>query len=478
MPREHFERLTALDASFLALETETAHMHVGAVITLEANGLENSDGGIDIDKIRTYIDSQLHRAPRYRQKLRWVPGLRHPVWIDDDQFNIHYHVRHTALPRQGDERQLKRMAGRLFSQRLDRSRPLWEIWVVELLEGDRFALIIKAHHCMVDGVAGAELFTLLLRGTPDASIPDARPWEPRPAPSGGELLAAELTHRATGTRSLLAELRDNLTEHAQSLWDETKRVAGMLKESLTPASPTPLNPKAIGPHRRFDVTRFELADVKAVKNALGGTINDVVLAVTVGALARFFERRGIMASTLPDFRAMIPVSVRKRADGGTTGNRIAMMLAKLPIDEPDPVARFVKIHEVCEYLKHESGQADGAAKLEEVTDATVGALLSDVIKLAARQRPFNVVVTNVPGPPVPLYLLGARITEVYPLVPLYENQALGVALISYAGGLYWGLVADWQSIPDMHDLIGDLEAAFAELRTLADAATESHAASP
>jgi WS/DGAT/MGAT family acyltransferase len=469
MPREHFERLTALDASFLALETETSHMHVGAVITLEAGGLQNEDGGIDIDKIRTYIESQLHRAPRYRQKLRWVPALRHPVWVDDDAFNIHYHVRHVALPRPGDERQLKRMAGRLFSQRLDRSRPLWEIWVVELLEGDRFALITKAHHCMVDGVAGAELFTLLLRGTDDASIPEAKAWEPRPAPTGGELLTAELTHRATGTRSLLSELAENLSEHAHSLWDETKRMAGMLKESLSPASPTPLNPKAIGPHRRFDVARMDLVDVKAVKNALGGTINDVVLAVVVGALVRFFERRGIMASTIPDFRAMIPVSVRNGADGKTMGNRVAMLLAKLPLDEPDPAVRFAKIHEVCEYLKNESGQAHGAQKLEEFTDVTVGALLSDVIKLATRQRPFNVVVTNVPGPPFPLYLLGARLTEVYPLVPLYQNQALGVALISYAGGLYWGLVADWQSMPDMHDLITDLDDAFAELRTLAAA---------
>ena len=466
-----WQRLSALDASFLGIETERAHMHVGALVVLEAGPLATADGGVDFATLNRYFEAVIAKLPRYRQKLAWVPGLRHPVWVDDEDFNINYHVRHTALPRPGDERGLKRLAGRIFSHRLDRTRPLWEVWIVEGLTGGRFALISKIHHAMIDGVAGVDLMAALLRGTPDRTLPPApEPWEPAPPPSSAEMLAAELEHRARGSRTVFDRLRAAARD-PRGWWEETKDTAMGLADSLAagivPASPTPINPRKIGPHRRFDVWRVDLERVKAVKSALGAKLNDVVLATATGALARFLERRGADVRNLSDFRALVPVSIRKQGEHGSGGNRVAMMLAHLPIEVADPQLCLERVHEVMTHLKTQSRQVESTALIEELSDLTATSLVKQVLRTAGRQRAYNVVITNVPGPPFPLYLLGAPIQEVYPLVPLLENQALGIALFSYAGSLCWGIVGDWQSMPDLYEFVDDLKASFAALEAAA-----------
>ncbi len=464
------ERLSALDASFLGIESDVAHMHVGALVVFEVGPLRKGDG-IDFERIRDYVGSALAGVPRYRQRLSWVPGLGHPVWVDDDHFNIHYHLRHTSLPRPGDDRTLKRLAGRIFSQKLDRSRPLWEFWVVEGLTGDRFALIPKLHHCMIDGVAGVDFMARLLRPTDDDSPPEsAEPWEARQAPSASKLFASELGYRAGASGRAVDRTRGALQDFSGWLSgtrDKISDVSSALRAGLSPASPTPLNPRHIGPHRRFDVCRMELERVKEVKRLLGGKVNDVVLTTATAALGRFLRRRGVDVSKLDDYRALVPVNVRSELDASAGGNRVAMMLAKLPIDELDPKRRYERVIEMSTFLKTESGQASGSQLLQQIGDVTTPNLVRDVFRVAGMVRAFNIVITNIPGPPFPLYLLGAKLDSIFPLVPLFENQAVGIALFSYAGGLYWGLAADWNTVPDLHELSEDLSASFDELHALA-----------
>lgn len=464
-----WDRLSALDATFLALETPASHMHVAATLLFEAGPLRTADGGLDVERIRAHIASRLHLIPRYRQRLAWTPWYRHPVWVDDARFNLFYHVRHTSLPRPGDLRRLKRLCGRILSQKLDETKPLWEVWVVEGIEGDRFALIAKTHHCMVDGVSGMDLLTLILRPTPDAGLEATVPWVPREAPGPTRLLAHEAFRRATAPLRLLgaaaAAVRDPLGAAAGTL-GQIRASIELFGRAFSPTSATLLNP-LIGPHRRFDWLHMDLDAVKAVKARLGGTVNDVVLAIAVGALRRFLVRRGVDPHPL-HLRALVPVSVRRADQRGTLGNRVANYLADLPVGEPDPATRLAKIVATTGALKR-SGEAAANELFEEIGNWTTTAVLSEIMRLATRSRAYNVVVTNIPGPPMPLWLLGARLEEGYPMVPLFENQAVGFALFSYAGGLYWGVNADWDEIPDLHDVVDALQA---ELRVLARLAAE------
>jgi WS/DGAT/MGAT family acyltransferase len=463
-----WERLSALDASFLAIETPESHMHVAATLLFEAGPLRTADGGLDVERIRAHVASRLHLLPRYRQRLAWTPWYRHPVWVDDPRFNLFYHVRHTSLPRPGDLRRLKRLCGRILSQKLDPTKPLWEIWVVEGVEGDRFAMVAKVHHCMVDGVAGVDLLTLVLRPTPDAALEAVVPWTPRPAPGPLRLLAGETAHRA----ALPLRLLGVATAAARHPLDAVERVlrqasatVSLFARGFTPTSVTPLN-TPIGPHRRFDWLRMDLEAVKRVKTRLGGTVNDVVLALVVGALRRFLARRGVDPGGV-DLRAMVPVSVRVAAERGGVGNRVANFLADLPMRERDPAARLARIAATTERLKR-SGEAAAEEVFEQLGDWTTTALVSELMRLSTRLRAYNVVVTNVPGPPVPLWLLGARLEEAYPMAPLFDNQAVVFALFSYAGGLFWGISAEWDEVPDLHELVEAVGSELAALRRCAD----------
>jgi diacylglycerol O-acyltransferase / wax synthase len=463
----HHERLSALDATFLGIEDRCCHMHIGSVGVFEAPA-GRPGGGLDIEGIHRLVSTVLDAFPRYRQRLETISLLKHPVWVDDASFNLHYHLRHTRLPLPGDDRQLKRLAGRLMSQQLDRGKPLWESWFVEGLDGNRFAVVSKVHHCMVDGVGGVEMTTATLRADPgrDPRLAESpSPFVPRPAPSPGRLLRAELQHRLRGALGFVGAAASGLVapvRSARTLLGIIEGVGEGIATAIRPASPTPLGVD-IGPHRRFDWTSMDLADVKAVKNRLGGTINDVVLAIVAGAMRRYLGARGVAVDRL-EFRAMVPVNLRAGYDGA--GNRVGTVVARLPIDEADARRRFLRVRHEMETVKH-SHQLDVARALEDITDWTFTTLISQTARLAAVSQPFNVVVTNVPGPQFPLYFLGSRLLAAYPLVPIFRRQAVGIALFSYDGRLFWGFNADWDAVPDLHALV---EAIDAELRSLLAAA--------
>jgi diacylglycerol O-acyltransferase len=456
------DRLTSIDASFLAQEKEGSHMHIGAVMIFEGPAP-------DAEEFRDHISSRLHLVPRYRQKLSF-PRLQmgRPLWVDDPSFNVDYHVRHTALPRPGDERQLKRLAGRLVSQPLDRERPLWELWLVEGLEGGkRFAIVQKVHHCMIDGISGVDLMAILLSPDADAELEPSPPFEPRPPPGALDLLAGEVGRRVTSLVGALGRTPSALRAPAtlaERVREGVAAVSETLSAGLRPASETPIN-QPLGPHRRVDWRDLELSRVKAVKDRLGGTVNDVVLATVAGALRHFLALRRLDVDALR-IRANVPVSLRARDERGTLGNRIALFMAELPVDEPDPLRRLERVRETMARLKS-SRQAMGAEVLAAVSEWTSATLLSLAVRGAARARPYNMVVTNVPGPQIPLYMLGARMERCYPVVNLQPQQGLGVGLFSYAGTLGIGLTADPDQVPDLYVFADAMGKSFEELERLA-----------
>jgi WS/DGAT/MGAT family acyltransferase len=471
MSEPFYEPLSYLDSSFLALETRTTHMHVAAVALFEAGALRLGDGGIDIGRIRAHIGSKLQYIPRYRQRLGYVPYNRSPVWIDDDSFNFDYHVRHTSLPRPGGDAQLRNLAGRIVSQQLDRSKPLWELWVVEGLGDDRFAIIAKIHHCMIDGISGVDLTTILLNIVPTSEIEDTPAWHPRPAPNGTQLAVAEIARTARRTIDNLGSAGELVKEGKQLLDSFAHRLSAVRSslESgwLSPTARTPLNPE-IGPNRRFDWTEIPLEEVKSVKNALGGTLNDVVLATVAGAIRHFLEVERNFATTGLDFRVMAPVSVRKADHQGHLGNHVAMWLVNLPVGEPDPVKRLKAIAAETLHLKR-SDQALGASTLVDLSRGTPLPLLSLANRLVGSAvRPFNMTVTNVPGPQFPMYLLEAKMIANFPIVPLWQQHGVGIALFSYDGRLLWGIHADYDTLPDSADFIASIHHSFGLLKNAAD----------
>jgi diacylglycerol O-acyltransferase len=456
------DRLSGLDASFLSLERSGAHMHVGSVLVFEGSPPP-------YDELVAKLEQRLHLVPRYRQKLAWPPlAQSRPVWIDDPHFNARYHVRHTALPAPGGEEELKALAGRVFAQGLDRSKPLWELWMVDRVGDDAFAVISKTHHALVDGVSGVDISTVLFDLEPDPPEPDpAPPWAPRPEPSGASLVADVVAERAgtplDAARGVYAAVR----HPERAVAGGGKAVGGlasMAAAGLGGAPPSPLNVR-IGPHRRFTWVDADLVQFKAIKGALGGTVNDVVLAAVTGALRAFVIRRGRDPEGM-ELKAMVPVSVRADAERGALGNRVAAMYAPLPVYAADPVERFRIVHEAMGGLK-ESGQAVGAEVLTRLAGFAAPTVLDQAARLQTRQRFFNLVVTNVPGPQFPLYLHGRRLRSFYPQVPLTLNTALGIAIMSYDGRLGFGLLGDYDALPELDDVAEDLEGAIAELAAAA-----------
>jgi len=458
-----YSRLSALDRSFLDIEDRNTHMHVGATCVFDLGPLRSPSGGIDIDRVRAYVESRLHLIPRYRQHLARIPFEGHPVWVDDDQFDIRYHVRHLSLPRPGCDRELKRLAGWINSQQLDRGKPLWELWVVEGLEDDRFAMIGKTHHAMIDGIAGADLIGVLLRPGPATDIDETHPWRPKPAPSPGRLVRdSVLKHLTMPLRTISALAKDpagflqGATDLAAALYESTSL-------SLQPGSETPLN-RPIGSHRRFDWLGFDLDRVKAIKNRLGGTVNDIVLAIVTGGIRDYLVRHGITLDGEPKFvfRAFCPVGIQTAQRSSSGGNFVSAMMMDLPVAESDPQRRVDLIRDFTH--DHKGGApVRGTEVLEKIADETFPTMLGIFAAAVESSRAYNLIVTNVPGPQFPLYLLGARMRESYPLVPLFGHQGLGIALLSYNGRLCWGFSADRDIVPDLHDLVESVREAFAEL---------------
>jgi diacylglycerol O-acyltransferase / wax synthase len=453
------DRLTGLDTSFLHLENATSHMHVGSVMTFE--------GPPPLyDELIAAFERRLPLVPRYRQRLAFVPlSQGRPKWVDDPHLNLRYHVRSTALPSPGSEDQLKDLAGRVFSQQLDRDKPLWEAWLVEGLEDDRFAMVSKTHHALVDGISGVDIISVLFDTSPEPVAPTGPGdrWLPRPLPSRTQLLGEALVERATIpteiTRSLRAIVRGPRRLLA-GLRDAAVGVGAMAWAGLNPAPSSPYN-KDIGPHRRFTWVRANLNDLKAIKDALGGTVNDVVLATVAGALGKHLRRRGQNTDGL-ELKAMVPVSVRPDDERGALGNRVAAIMAALPVWCQEPGARLDIVREELKGLKS-GGQAVGAQVLTDLSGFAPPTIMDQASRLMSRQRFFNVVVTNVPGPQFPLYLLGRRMLDPFPMVPLASGQGVGVALLSYDGHINFGLVGDYDLLWDLEDLARDVEASLVEL---------------
>jgi WS/DGAT/MGAT family acyltransferase len=465
----YYERLSHLDASFLALESRSTHMHVGGVALFDAAPMMQGDGGpaagLDIDRIRRFIGSRLHLIPRYRQRLARVPLERHPVWVDDEHFNLEYHVRFTALPRPGSMDLLKALAARLASQQLDRQKPLWELYVVEGVAGNRFAVISKIHHCMIDGIAGVDLLAVMLNLAPTGEIEEAMPFVPRPAPTATEFVVRETARRAGAAVATARSARRAVDDAKSVAAQGVRRVRAMAYSLgsgwLTAAPRTPLNGK-VSPIRRFATLETDLAAVKEIKNALGGSVNDVLLATVAGGVRRFFQEVRHFDVDGVVLRVMAPVSVRTRDQRGSLGNQVAMWLVSLPIDDPDPTSRLARV--AAETLKlKETDQALGASALVQLSAGAPATLVSLASRLAAGARPFNLTVTNVPGPQFPLYLLEAPLLAQYPLVPLWESHGIGIAMFSYDGKVFWGFNADWDVMPDVDRFVDSTDAAFQEL---------------
>jgi diacylglycerol O-acyltransferase len=464
------DRLSALDSSFLHLEDATSHMHVASVTIFEGPPPSYQD-------LVGHIESRLALVPRYRQKLRFVPlNQGRPVWVDDPHFNIEYHVRATALPPPGSEEQLKRLAGRVFAQQLDRTKPLWEIWLVQGVhragespdQAERFALLSKTHHCLVDGIAGVDITAVMFDTDREPETAPARgpAWVPRPEPTSAQLLGEALIERATAPAEIVRSVRAVVRAPrrvAERGYDTLAAVGALARTGLSAPS-SPLNVE-IGPHRRFDWMRADLGLIKQIKNELGGSVNDVVLATVTGALRRFFEERGEDVDELK-LRAMVPVSVRREDEYGMTGNRVAAIMAPLPVYEPDPVERLRIVRESMSGLK-EGKQAVGAQILTELGGFAPPTVLVQAARLQARQRFFNLVVTNVPGPQIELYVLGRRLIDLFPLAPLAKRQALCIAVMSYNGRMNFGLLGDFDAMPDLENFVRGLQHSLDELRQAA-----------
>ncbi|MDJ0925504.1 MAG: wax ester/triacylglycerol synthase family O-acyltransferase [Acidimicrobiia bacterium] len=465
----HYERLSYLDNSFLALESPNTHMHVAGIVVFDAGPLRSAGGGIDIDRVHALIESKLHLIPRYRQRLAWVPLERHPVWVDDETFDLDYHVRHYRLPEPGSFDQLRTLVGIMMSTQLDRSKPLWEFNIVEGLEGDRFAIVSKIHHCMIDGVAGVDLMAVLLNLAPTEDVGESIPFAPRRAPSGSELFVRETARRTGRALEAMKSLRQ-MAEDARGLVADgahRTRAAGYSLASgwLTKASSTPLNGK-VGAARLFGTLQTPLSRVKEIKNTMSATVNDVILATVAGGVRKYLvDNKGFDVDGV-DFRAMAPVSVRSQDQRGTLGNQVAMWLVALPVGEADPLRRIEAVQQATQHLKV-TDQALGASTLVRLSAGAPATLVSLASRLATGVRPFNLTVTNVPGPQFPLYLLGSQMLESYPLVPLWQEHGVGVALFSYAGTVFWGLNADYDVVPDVDDFANAIDGAFDELHEAA-----------
>jgi WS/DGAT/MGAT family acyltransferase len=460
----HLDRLTATDASFLTNETSSSHMHIGGLLIFEGPPPPYLDF---VDHVRGRLD----KVPRFRQRLVTPPlEAGRPLWADDVNFNLRYHIRHTALPEPGDERQLMRLAGRVFSQQLDRSKPLWEMWLVQGLDRDRFAVLTKTHHAAVDGISGVDIGSVLfdLEPRPEpAPIRDG--WKPQPTPSPARLVARGVSEAASAPLRLAEQAVDGLRHPDSAARRVTEALEGLgevVGQLADPAPKIPLN-DPIGPHRRFVFTRSELATLKRIKDTLGGTVNDVVLAVVTGAMRRWLHRRGIRTEGL-ELRALVPVSIRTEDERGELGNRLTVMRGPLPVYLEDPIRRLRVVTQQMEGLKR-SKQALGAEVITRFNDFAPMTLLAQASRLNFSTRLFNLIVTNVPGPQLPLYVLGREMEEVFPIAFLPANHGLAVAIISYNGRIGFGLLADYDSVEDVATVAEGIDESLAELEAAAAA---------
>jgi diacylglycerol O-acyltransferase / wax synthase len=471
----HGERLSSVDAAFLEMETPRLHMHVGGLLVFDAPPpLPDDAEASRFARFLALVGSRLHLVPRYRQKLAYPPlGLGNPVWVDDPEFDLSYHVRHAALPAPGTTAQLTEYAARILSRPLDRDRPLWETYVIEGLEEGRFAILSKSHHAMIDGLAGMDIATVMLDLDPHASddLGGPAPWSAASTPSTAELAVGAVRDLATSPRELYRTGRkvlDAPVKTASRALHVGRSVASVARTNLVRPAPRSLLNRPPGPHRRIAVQRVPLDEVKHVKNAFGTTVNDVVLAVVADATGRYLRHRGARTEGLR-LRAMVPVSTRDPSGSHALGNRVVSVFVDLPVGEMDPVERLRVCHEAMAEVKA-SHHAVGAGFLIGLTEFAPPTIHAMAARTAARSRLYNFLVTNVPGPQIPIYCLGARLLGFFPFTPLAATQSYAVGLTSIDGWLNFGFTADYDAIPDVERVTGYLLDAVAELVRSADAA--------
>ena len=457
-PQTHLDRLSSVDASFLSNETSNSHMHVGAVLIFEGPPPHYDD-------LLDHVRSRLEQVPRFRQKLVFPPlEAGRPLWADDPAFNLTYHLRHTALPSPGSEEQLRKLTGRVFSQQLDRSKPLWELWLVQGFERDRFVILTKTHHALVDGISGVDIATVLfdIKPSPEPAEQIAQ-WAPGAEPSTPHLLARAATEAAATPLRLAGRLATAVQHPGPTAHRAREALEGLGELAWALANPAPDVPLNVenGPHRRFAWVRSELATFKQIKDGLGGTVNDVVLAVVSGGLRHWLRRRGVKTEGL-ELRALVPVSIRAEDERGQLGNRIAAMRGPLPVYVDDPVRRLQIVREAMEGLK-QSKQALGAEVISRFNDFAPPTLLAQASRINFSTRLFNLIVTNVPGPQIPLYVLGRELQEVFPVAFLPENHALAVAIMSYYGRINFGLLADYDALEDVDAICAGIGRSISEL---------------
>src|SRR3954451_17118259 len=460
--QQHLDRLSAVDAGFLAQEKPNTHMHIGGLALFEGEvpGLE---------AFLAHIESRLHLVPRYRQKLA-VPPLEtgRPLWVDDPTFNLAYHVRHTALPEPGDEPALLAMAARVFSQRLDRSKPLWELWLVEGLEGGGFALLSQTHHALVDGVSGVDLASVLFDPSPEGAASEgAEPWIPQPEPSGAELAARGISGAVRAVTEVASGALGAVSKPGEALDRAREVAAGVGQVAWTALNAPPDTPFNVppGPHRRLAIVRADLDELKLVKDAFGTTVNDVVLAVVTGALSYFLQSRGRRTEDI-ELKAAVPVSVRSDDQRGALGNQLTQVMAPLPVFLDDPLARLRYVKAAMDGLK-ESRQALAASAIASLQGFAPPTIHAQASRLNFAGRFFNLLVTNVPGPQFPLYVLGRRLSEIFPIPFLAGERALAIAIISYDGKVGFGLLGDYAALPALDVVAEGIEASLAQLLALA-----------
>jgi diacylglycerol O-acyltransferase len=449
-----FDRLTAVDASFLYLESDHEPQHVGSLAFVEGQPLRDPSGRLQIDELRTLIERRLDRVPRLRQRLMEVPlGAGRPIWVDDECFEIDYHVRVTAVPAPGDAGQVHDLMGRVQSIPLDRSKPLWEIWFVDGLAGDEVGFIIKTHHSMGDGIANVDLAMALVDTTPDpAPELEERRWAPSPAPTPIQLLLGTMVEQVRRPVELTAGLVGALRSPARLARDVGDTISAVRKFGSSRPSPAPWN-IAVGRNRRWASATVPLSTVRQIRDSRPGspTINDAVLAMCTVALSEYMVEIG--GSATEPLKAMVPVSLRADDQhGDTLGNQVSLMIVDLPVEEPDGDRIVSKICSTTQELKG-SGMAAGAGHIVAAA-GEIPALSGAMARMISRQIPMNLVITNVPGPPMRLYVHGSRVLRAHPYVEVIDGEGLTIAVLSYDDHLFFGLTSDLDVMPDL-DLLAE-----------------------
>lgn len=466
LEKKGYERLSAQDSSFVMFDAGRGQLAVGAIAVFESE--PDSDAGrVGIEPFRDHVTSCLHLLPHYRQRLETAPFQGNPIWIDDDRFDLTRHVRHAGLPAPGNRAQLKELAAEIISRPLDLSRPVWELWLIEGLQGGGFAIVAKVHHCILDGVTGVNILTVLLSPSPNLAIAKAPAWRPKARPSQLDFLSEGIAETAGIAAEALRTLGSALlspVETVGSLVEVGRAGAASLYAGLRPPPDTPLNRPITG-QRSVEWCDIDLVDVKDLKKRLEGSVNDVVLALVAGALRRMLRRRRVSLRSL-DLRVIVPVDTRSATDD-TAGNKVAAWFLDLPVSESNARKRFEKIREQTRELKRSNAE-QGIDMFLRFADWLGSARLPYWgVSLVQKLRPYNLIVTNVHGPPVPLYLLGAKLESLYPTVPLFENQGIAVAAMSYVDRISFGILADRDLVPDLHGVAEAIEASLEELRGVA-----------